>query len=376
MIKKFGLPLSSSLNFSSAYSFNNLDNLKDYYNFKYSKVRYGRDANSLSLELEDECKTHYDKNYCLSFGSGMSAVSAAIFSKIQNDTIIITFGNFYRKSRAIIEELSNKFKIKNVNFLRYKNFLNWAKKNQKKSKKIIFFLEIPSNPFLKIIDIKNIRKNFVNSFIITDLSFTGFKNDKNILSLSDIVIFSLTKYINGHNDSLGGLLVIKEKKVFEKVWNYRSTFGGIIDPMSAYLILRSLKTFDMRNEKMIANTIDILAMLGKSKNILKIWYPGKFENKNQIKRFENYMINGGSVITFETKKLNSINVMHKLKTIKMAPSFGSIDTLIEWPYFMSYFNQPKKILRKLNIKKNLVRISVGCENINLLSKDIKKIISH
>ena len=253
-MKKFGFPLTPGLNFSSAYSFNNLKELKDYYNFKYSKVRYSRDANSLSLELEDVCRFNYDNNHCLSFGSGMSAVSAAIFSKIENDTIIITFGNFYRKSRAIIEELSSKFKIKNKNFLNYKNFLNWAKKNKRKYKKIIFFLEIPSNPFLKIIDIKNIRETFKNSFIITDLSFTGFKNDKNILYLSDIVIFSLTKYINGHNDSLGGILIIKDNKVFEKVWNFRSTFGGIIDPMSAYLILRSLKTFDMRSEKMISNT--------------------------------------------------------------------------------------------------------------------------
>lgn len=368
-MKKIINPLNSNVNFSSAYYFQNLKELENFYLNKYKNLRYSRDNNSGSLELEKYFASLYKNSRSLSFSSGMSAIAASLIGVCTKKTSIITFGNFYRKSRAIIDYLYKNFNIDNINFLDYQKFINWSKKNKNKS--LIFFLEIPSNPFLKIIDIGDIRKKFKNSKIITDLSFAGLKNDKNIYKVSDILIFSLTKYINGHNDALGGQLIIKNKNDYDQIWNYRSTFGGIIDPMSAYFTLRSLKTHEMRISKMLQNTKSSLNLLRSIKSISKIWYPGEFQNNNQHERFAKYFKHGGAVITFETK-LKSINLIKKMKTIKMAPSFGSIDSLIEWPYYMSYYGQSKKLLKKLNISNKLVRLSVGCEETNLILSDIKK----
>jgi cystathionine beta-lyase/cystathionine gamma-synthase len=173
---------------------------------------------------------------------------------------------------------------------------------------------------------------------------------------------------------LGGQVVIKNQKFFQKIWDYRSTFGGIIDPFAAYLKLRSLKTYALRFSRMTENTKKILEYLSNFDEVKNIWYPGEYKNKNQDARFKKYFLNGGAVISFETKKIDSIRNFGKLKHFKMAPSFGSLESLIEWPYYMSYFGQPKKILKKLNITKNLIRMSVGIENIEFLQKDIKKLL--
>lgn len=371
MNNNFGFPLNNSINLSSAYYFKNINDLKKYYKNKFNNLRYTRDANSGSIELEKYFEKLYKKSYSLSFSSGMSAIAASLISVINSDTKIVTFGNFYRKSRSIIEHLQKKFKVKNVNFLDYKKFIEWSKKNQKN---IVIFLEIPSNPFMKIIDIEDIRNRLKSSIIITDLSFVGINNDNRIYELSDILIFSLTKYINGHNDTLGGQLVIKNQKFFLNIWNYRSTFGGIIDPFAAYLTMRSLKTYSIRFSKMISNTKKVLEYLSSCSEVKNIWYPGEYNNKYQYKRFKKYFISGGAVISFETKKFSVIKNINKFKCFKMAPSFGSLESLIEWPYFMSYYGQPKKILTKLNISKNLIRMSVGIEDIDFLLKDIKKLL--
>lgn len=371
MKQDLGLPLNNSINLSSAYYFKDINDLKNYYKNKFNNLRYTRDANSGSIELEKYFEKLYKKSTSLSFSSGMAAIAASLISTINSDTTIITFGNFYRKSRSIVDHLNKKFKVKNINFLDYNKFIEWSKKNQKK---VVFFLEIPSNPFMKIIDIADIRNRFKSSTIITDLSFVGINNDKNIYELSDILIFSLTKYINGHNDTLGGQVVIKNQNFFLNIWNYRSTFGGIIDPFAAYLIVRSLKTYSLRFNRMIYNTKKVLEYLSSCSEVKNIWYPGAYKNKNQNERFKKYFISGGAVVSFETKKVNLIKNINKLKFFKMAPSFGSLDSLIEWPYFMSYYGQPKRILNKLNITKNLIRMSVGIEDINHLLKDIKKLL--
>lgn len=370
-MKRTGKPLSSELNFSSAYYFKNLKELKQYHSNKFINTRYSRDLNITTLELENFFSSLYKGSKALCFSSGMSAIGASMGGMVTNKNTIITFGNFYRKSRSLIKQLEKVSNLVSINFIDYKKFINWSKNYRQKGKKIIFFLEMPSNPFLKIIDIKDIRKRFPEATIITDLSFAGAKNDKNLLKFCDIIVLSLTKYISGHNDVLGGALIIKNKKDYSQIWSYRSTFGGVLDVFSAYLTLRSLKTYDLRILRMLENTKIILKFLGSQTGVKKIWYPGEFENLNQKKRFSEYFNHGGSVITFETKKINSINLFKKMKTIKMAPSFGSTDSLIEWPYYMSYFSQNKKNLKKIKINKNLVRLAVGCENIKLLIKDLE-----
>lgn len=370
MKHNLGFPLNHSINLSSAYYFKDIKELKKYYKNKFNNLRYTRDANSGSIELEKYFEKLYKNSTSLSFSSGMAAIAASLISTINSETTIVTFGNFYRKSRSIVDHLSKKFKVQSINFLDYNKFIEWSKK---KKKNVVFFLEIPSNPFMKIIDIQDIRNRFKTSTIITDLSFVGINNDKNIYELSDILIFSLTKYINGHNDTLGGQVVLKNQIFFLDLWNYRSTFGGIIDPFAAYLTMRSLKTYSLRYNKMMHNTKKVLEYLHSCPEVKNIWYPGAYNNKNQNERFKKYFMSGGAVISFETKRVSLFKNINKLKFFKMAPSFGSLDSLIEWPYFMSYYGQPKKILKKLNITKNLIRMSVGIEDVNHLLNDIKKL---
>ena len=123
-----GFPLNNSINLSSAYYFKNINDLKNYYKNKFSSLRYTRDANSGSIELERYFEKIYRNSSSLSFSSGMSAIAGSLIGTINKKTTIVTFGNFYRKSRSIIDHLNKKFGIKILNFLDYKKFITWSKK--------------------------------------------------------------------------------------------------------------------------------------------------------------------------------------------------------------------------------------------------------
>ena len=133
---------------------------------------------------------------------------------------------------------------------------------------------------MKIIDIQDIRNRFKSSIIITDLSFVKINNDKKIYELSDILIFLSQNILMVIMIHWEAKLLLKSK-IFFNIWNYRSTFGGIIDPFAAYLTVRSLKTYSLRFSKMMSNTKKVLEYLSSCSEVKNIWYPGEHKNKNQ-----------------------------------------------------------------------------------------------
>jgi cystathionine gamma-synthase len=191
----------------------------------------------------------------------------------------------------------------------------------------------------------------------------------------DVVVSSCTKYIGGHNDVFGGFLATKFSKIFQIAWEERSMRGGIIDNHTAYLLFRSLRTYDIRMSRTLENTEMILKTLEESNKIVKIYYPGRYENADQNQLFAKTHSHGGGVVTFEVQ--NNIDCEHNiglLHSSKMAPSFGSVDTLIELPASMSHYGKSDKELSELGLTKNTVRLSVGHEPINFIQNDLKTLV--
>ena len=160
------------------------------------------------------------------------------------------------------------------------------------------------------------------------------------------------------------------------MWNVRSMMGGILDGHSAYSLLRSLRTYDIRMEKTLANTCIVLDFLNAHDCVTEIYYPGLYANSSQNSLFQNEHYHGGGLLSFRVK--DSIDLVKNIETlcsIKMAPSFGSVDTLIELPFFMSHWGKPRPQVVSLGIDEYLVRLSIGNEPIHFILDDIKLLLS-
>ena len=369
-----GSPLSPGLNLSSAYAFPEFNDLTQYHSDKLNNQRYSRDSTELSRQVEHYFSLMHNNSSCFLFRSGMSAIMSAISTIISEVDEVITFGIFYRKTKSILDEFLKLKKIKVLNFNNYEDLLNYKIENPER---ILFFIENPSNPFLHLIPLHNIRREFPNSKIILDFSMAGLLNHKHI-ELADIAVTSCTKYIGGRNDLLAGLVIVNNTKFEDKIWQYRSMAGSLIDPISTYLLLRSLRTYDIRINSMLKNCSRIIELLQNNIYIKSIFYPGKFENKIQLQESKETLIHGGSVITFEVKEsVDLCSNIENLRSIKMAPTFGSVDSIIEIPLFMSRGENYDPLidygskLDNLIMSNRLVRLSVGSEPISFLESDFK-----
>jgi|SRR5690554_1041526 len=186
---------------------------------------------------------------------------------------------------------------------------------------------------------------------------------------------TLPKYIGGHNDVLGGVVACRTEGLYSDLWDQRSMRGGIIDNFSAYLLLRSLRTYDLRIERSLENVEQILDYLSQSPKVTKIYYPGRFENEHQKEIFDRSFNHGGAVITFRVDdKVSLKENMASLCSTKMAPSFGSVDSLIEIPKYMSHWGKSDEDVAKLGLDAYTVRYSVGNEPIKYLIDDLERLL--
>lgn len=374
-----GQPLTPGINLSSAYAFSNLNELSQYHSDKFNNLRYTRDSSSISRQVEHYFSIMHDDSACFLFSSGMSAMIAAISSTLKDVDTIVTFGIFYRKTQSILEHLSETRKIRIINLKEFDELKSLEIENKEK---ILFIVENPSNPFLKLIPLKDLRENFYDSKIILDFTLASLINHKD-LKLADLAITSCTKYISGHNDLLAGLIVVNNPKLKSEVWQYRSMAGSLIDPTSSYLLLRSLRTYDMRIEKMLKNTLKVLDIINQNKNVKKIFYPGSFSNIKENKIKDQTLYHSGSLISFECDhKVDLCKNIENLKSIKMAPTFGSVDSIVEIPLYMSRGKEydPKieygDKLNNLLMSNRFIRLSIGCEPIQYIENDIKILLNN
>lgn len=367
-------PLVPSINYSAAYSFSNGDDLAAYHNSKYEGQRYCRDSNEIVQQFERYIETaHGDKFKAVAFNSGMSAIAAVLESMVEKDWQIWIPREVYRKARELVFKLVGK--IEGVTISEYETV---SEITLKESVPTLVWVETPSNPHLRIADYNKLaalKKQSQNVHIVVDLTFAGLLNFSFEYEYLDAIIHSCTKYVGGHNDVVAGVALVKEKH-FPSVWDRRSFAGGILDPTSTYLLIRSLRTYDIRIKAQLENAAKVLDFLDSHREVTKIYYPGAFENQDQKPIFDSYHKHGGAVASFVINKDpdDLMACVGLLLSTKMAPNFGSIDTQIEVPAIMSHFGKPEEYFREIGLERNLVRYSVGCEPIDNIIGDLKTLL--
>jgi cystathionine beta-lyase/cystathionine gamma-synthase len=281
----------------------------------------------------------------------------------------------YRKSEAVISNLRN-LSDRSVTFLE-RNSSNFTDLHNPKS---FFFFEFPSNPHLRISSLwSEISTTPDRPFVFVDATLSGLGNlNQDLENAVDVVCYSLTKYIGGHNDLIGGVLYVKSE-LYEEIWETRSRMGNIIGPVEAQLCQRSLQTFSIRFQKQCENALIVLEGLLKFRELgllEDIFYPGSASNESELAIAKKTIGLFGSVISFVVPgdRNNLAEKLKGFKSVKISPSFGSTDSLIEICSLMSRPTASSEELAMSGLEPNLVRLSVGLEDPNLVLMDIRKLL--
>ncbi len=337
---------------------------------EHSGFEYSRSQNPTRSVLENSLAELEEGKKAFAFSSGVAAQSA-VLELLKPGDHVIAFDDLYGGTFRLFNEIKAKSSGITITYMDLNKNIN---KEIKKNTRLIW-IESPTNPLLKITDLKRIARIAKKNKILTvcDNTFATPINQKPLNFGIDIVNHSLTKYINGHSDVIGGCLVIGNNRSLEKKFALiQNSIGSVPSPFDCFLVLRGIKTLGLRIKKHNENGLKIARFLKQHKKVIKITYPG-LPNHPQKEIARKQMSGFGGMITFlYDGNLSQIKTfMKKLKLFTIAESLGGVESLIESPALMThaYLDSSNQNQR---IPKNLIRISAGIEDADDLINDLKQ----
>ncbi len=307
--------------------------------------------------------------------SGMGAVNTVYMGLLQKDDHIVSSDAVYGPSRVVMEEYYSRFGIEST-YVTTSNIEN-IKKAIKPNTKVLY-LETPANPTIEITDLKacsEIAKEHKLTMVV-DNTFSSPYLQRPIEFGADVVLHSLTKFINGHADIVGGIIVAKEEKLYKKLRSTMINLGCNMDPHQAYLVIRGLKTLSLRIDRAQENAMKIAEYLEKHPKVEWIKYPG-LKSHPQHELAKKQMYGFGSMISFGLKGGFEAgkSLMNNIQLAILAVSLGGVESLIEHPASMTHSKVTKEDKIKAGITDELVRYSVGIENVEDLISDLEQALS-
>ncbi|MBK16907.1 MAG: cystathionine gamma-synthase [Prochlorococcus sp. SP3034] len=336
---------------------------------------YTRSGNPNFKILENVLKAIEDANYCTAFSSGIAAVTA-ITSSLKSGDKILCESNLYGCTIRMFEKVFKKFGIK----IFYCDFT--TKKYIEKIANVnptLIWLESPTNPLLKVLNLKEICKeaNSKNIPVVVDNTFCTALIQNPLKLGATLSLISTTKFINGHSDALGGAVLTNNEDWNSKMLFAQKSLGLNPSPFDCWLITRGIKTLPIRMDQQARNAEIISQELNSHKLIEELIYPFS-PNHPQFKLAKMQMRMGGSIISLKLKlnKDNTFIFCKKLKYFALAESLGGVESLICHPATMSHASIDKDTKNKLGINDSLVRLSIGCEDSDDLLSDILSVLDN
>lgn len=337
---------------------------------KHKGYEYTRSHNPTRTRLEECLASLEEAKYSLVASSGMAIVTLILHALPEGSHILCgddVYGGTYR----ILTTVFNK--IHNIHFIDTtdESAVELAMKEYKPK---LIWLESPTNPLLRITDIKKVtdlsKKHKVLS--VVDNTFMSSYFQKPLTLGADIVMHSLTKYMNGHSDVVGGCMMTNNKSFYDKCWTLQNSLGPSQAPFDSWLVLRGLKTLAIRMEAHQKNAFKIAKYLEDHSLVEKVVYPG-LKSHPQHKIAKKQMTGFGGMITFFLKGdiKKSKKFLENVKLFALAESLGGVESLIEHPAIMTHHSIPKKVRDELGISDNLIRLSVGIEDCDDLIDDLE-----
>ena len=359
---------------SVAYGYEDLDEWYDVALGKKKGHIYSRNTNPTTELFEEKMRIIENAEASTSFSTGMAAISNTLFALLKPEDRVVSIKDSYGGTSKIFLDFLPKNKV-NVVLCETGNHEEMEAEIAKGCK--LVYLETPTNPTLKIIDIQRIVKaaKKVGAIVVVDNTFSTPINQKPLDLGADISLHSATKFLGGHSDATAGI-VCGSKELVQKIFHYREITGATIHPLTSYLLVRSLKTLELRIQRHNENALELTKYLDNHEKIEHVFYPGLESHpghaiaKKQMKGF-------GGVLSFTLKgDYNTVKkFLPKLNFAHMAASLGAVGTLAGPPKTTSHVELTEEQRAQLGIPESLIRYSVGIENINDLIADFEQALS-
>ena len=327
------------------------------------KYEYARTNNPTREILEKLLAEIEEGEYAFAFSSGMAAINC-LTDALDKDFHIICSDDVYGGTRRIfdkVKSVNQNIEITYTDFNKENNWPGLIKNNTK-----MIWIETPSNPLLKIVDIKKIKSEISNENIkiVCDNTFASPYNQQPLTMGADVVLHSSTKYLGGHSDLIGGAIVIKDDlQLTEKIKYLQNAVGSVPSPFDCYLLIRSIKTLGVRMERHNSNAILISEFLKNHPKVKTVRYPGLKSDPNH--ELATSQMNGyGGIISIEldTDLKGTLKFLENIEIFTLAESLGGVESLIEHPAIMTHASINKNIRDELGISDSLVRLSIGIED--------------
>ena len=337
---------------------------------KKKGFQYSRYANPTVEMFEKRLALLDGSEACFATASGMAAVFGSMMCQLKAGDHVVSASALFGSCRYILNDILPKFGIE-VSFIDGRNIKEWNKSIQKNTK--IFFFESPSNPCLEIIDIKQVcnlaKKNKITT--IVDNIFASPVLQQPVKFGADVIIYSGTKHIDGQGRAMGGAVCSTNKFKENILKPFLRHTGPCISPFNAWVLLKSLETIKIRVLSQSDNALQIASFLEKHKKIEQVYYPG-------LKSFPQYALAkkqqsaGGTMIAFKVKgkKKDAFKVINKLSIFDISNNLGDSKSLVTHPTTTTHKVLGEEARLSLGITPNLIRLSIGLEDINDLKEDL------
>lgn len=367
---KYADSLTTPIVQTSTYTFKNAKDIEEYTTKEKERFEYARYGNPTEKIAERRLVELEGAEAGVVFSSGMMAITTTILSLIHSGDHIVITDDSYKKTLEFCKSYLKRFGI-GCTIVPFGDYTVLEKAINEHTKFI--FSESPTNPYLNIFDLTQLKKiaEKYNLLTLIDSTFATPYNQKPLEFGIDIVLHSATKYLAGHNDILAGV-VLGRSELIEEIRNLHKSMGGTIDPHCCYLLLRGLKTFPLRVKKQNESGLKVAQYLESHPKIEKVYYPF-LESHRHYQIAKEQMKGGGGVVTFEIKGTleNSKRFLDALKLCYIAPSLGGVETLITHPAIVSYYDYSREKRYELGITDTLFRLALGIEDVGDIIDDLE-----
>jgi len=333
---------------------------------------YSRTGNPTRDALEKLIADLEGGKYGFAFASGLAAINTVLSLFRSGDKLIVSdniYGGTFRILDNVFKNFGITYKIVNTSDL---SSVESAIDDDVKA----IYVESPANPLLTVTDIAEVAKisKKYNKLLIVDNTFLTPYLQRPLLLGADIVIHSGTKYLGGHSDTISGLVAVNDKELADRLYYLQNAIGGVLAPWDSFLVIRGIKTLGVRMDRHVSNAGKIAEWLEESGYVSKVYYPGlKSDPGYEVQKKQ--ADGAGAMISFVLKEKYDYRKFFKsLKLVTLAESLGGVESLVCHPASMTHAAIPTDIRKKVGIVDELIRLSVGIENVDDLIDDLKQAI--
>ncbi|MBQ7280101.1 MAG: PLP-dependent transferase [Bacteroidales bacterium] len=329
---------------------------------------YTRSLNPTRHALEIKLAAIENGKYGLAFSSGLAAETAIIMGLLKGGDHVVASDDLYGGTKRLFNRVVSEFGIKTD----YADVTNPdAFEPIITPETRMMWVETVSNPLLKIADIRamaEIARKHDLIFVVDNTFLSPYFMHPLELG-ADIVMHSATKYIGGHSDVLGGVVMTSNQALYEKIQYYQNAAGAVMAPFDSYIVMRGIKTLALRMERHGENALKIAQFLEQHNKVSRVVYPG-LSTFPQRALHKGQATGDGGIITFEIKGdvTDAKRFLSRLKVIALAESLGGVESLVELPSLMTHSSVPPEERAKIGITDTLVRLSVGIEHVDDLAQ--------